>query len=85
MARIYPSPLGRLFILAASAAFGIVAAAQSPTASQPSPSASQAPPSPASPLQVKTRLVTVDVVATNSHGAAVRDLKPEDFEISDSG
>jgi VWFA-related protein len=35
-------------------------------------------------LQATTRLVTVDVVATNSHGV-VRDLKAEDFEISDNG
>ncbi|MGA8367617.1 MAG: VWA domain-containing protein [Candidatus Acidiferrales bacterium] len=36
-------------------------------------------------LQIKTHVVTVDVVATDSHGNAVRDLKPEEFEVSDNG
>lgn len=36
-------------------------------------------------LKANTRLVTVDVVATDTHGAIIRDLKPEDFEISDHG
>jgi VWFA-related protein len=38
---------------------------------------------PGSVLHVQTRLVTVDVVATDSHGNVVRDLKPEEFEVSD--
>lgn len=29
--------------------------------------------------------MTVDVVATDSHGNVVRDLKPEEFEVSDGG
>lgn len=36
-------------------------------------------------MQIKTRLVTVDVVATDSHGNVVRDLKPEEFGVSDGG
>ena len=36
-------------------------------------------------MQVQTRLVTVDVVATDAHGNVVRDLKPEEFEVSDGG
>jgi VWFA-related protein len=40
---------------------------------------------PGSVLQIKTRLVTVDIVATDSHGNMVRDLKPEEFEVSDGG
>jgi VWFA-related protein len=32
-------------------------------------------------LKVTTRLVTLDVVATDSHGNPVRDLKPEDLQI----
>jgi VWFA-related protein len=36
-------------------------------------------------LQAQTRLVTVDVVATDAHGNVVRDLKPEEFEVSDGG
>jgi len=64
---------------AQSAAPGAAAAPpQSPSAS--TLSAAQTPP----PLRVRTRLVTVDVVATNSHGV-VRDLKAEDFQISDGG
>ena len=40
---------------------------------------------PGKPIQAETRLVTVDVVATDSHGNAIRGLKPEDFEVSDGG
>src|SRR5690348_467072 len=32
-------------------------------------------------LKVTTRLVTLDVTATDSHGNPVRDLKPEDLQI----
>ncbi len=32
-------------------------------------------------LKVTTRLVTLDVIATDSHGNPVRDLKPEDLQI----
>lgn len=32
-------------------------------------------------LKVTTRLITLDVMATDSHGNAVRDLKPEDLQI----
>jgi VWFA-related protein len=39
------------------------------------------PPSAASAVKVETRLITVDVVATDSHGHAVRDLKQSDFQI----
>src|SRR5579862_9786555 len=82
MPRIHPPALIRLVVLAVIALLAVCAAAQSPTAPQQPSSASQ--PS-SSPLQVKTRVVTVDVVATNSHGVAIRDLKAEDFEISESG
>jgi VWFA-related protein len=37
------------------------------------------------PLKAETRLVTVDVVATDSHGNPIRGLKPEDFQVSDGG
>jgi VWFA-related protein len=36
-------------------------------------------------LQAQTRLVTVDVVATDSHGKPIRGLQAEDFEVSDGG
>jgi len=63
-----------------------IAAAQSPSPN--SSAASQAaPPSQVqqadNAAKVKARVVTVDVVAENSRGDAVRGLKPEDFEISD--
>ena len=75
----------------------VVAAGQS--SSPNSPSVSSAPAqqqSPASPppqqapppgfvLQAQTRLVTVDVVATDAHGNVARDLEPEEFEVSDGG
>jgi hypothetical protein len=79
-----------------AAATVVFAAGQS--SSPNSPSASSAPaqqqspeappqqaPKPGSVLQTKTRLVTVDVVATDSHGNVVRDLKPEEFELSEGG
>src|SRR5271156_873190 len=53
---------------------------QSPEATPPQQSAK-----PGAVLQIKTRLVTVDVVATDSHANVVRDLKPEEFEVSDGG
>jgi VWFA-related protein len=53
---------------------------QSPEAASPQQAAN-----PGAVLQIKTRLVTVDVVATDSHGNVVRDLKPEEFEVSDGG
>lgn len=40
---------------------------------------------PAAVLKVTTRLVTVDVVARDHHGNAIRDLKPGDFQISEQG
>ena len=36
-------------------------------------------------LRAEASAITVDVVATDSHGNAVRDLKLEDFEVSDNG
>jgi len=68
-----------------AAAMVAIAAGQSATPnSSPSSSSSQAQ-QPAYVLQVKARAVTVDVVATDSHGNPVRDLKPEEFQISDNG
>ena len=57
----------------------IPAPRQNPSAAQQS-SSQQTPPSNA-PLKSSTRLVTVDVVVTDSHGAPVRGLKKEDFQI----
>jgi VWFA-related protein len=52
---------------------------QNPSAAPQSPP-QQTPPS-NTPLKSNTRLVTVDVVVTDSHGAPVRGLKKEDFQI----
>ena len=81
------------FLLAcfAAAACGILAVAQEKNTS-PASSAPKIPPdaqtgtrnqprqSPHA-LKANTRLVTVDVVATDSHGRPVRDLGPQDFQI----
>ncbi|MGA9940050.1 MAG: VWA domain-containing protein [Candidatus Acidiferrales bacterium] len=50
-----------------------------PQQSAPTPPA----PSAATAMKVETRLITVDVVATDSHGHPVRDLKQEDFQVFD--
>ncbi|MBZ5501143.1 MAG: VWA domain-containing protein [Acidobacteriia bacterium] len=44
--------------------------------------AAQAP-KPDNALKVKTRLITVDVVATDAHGHAIRDLQREDLQVFD--
>src|SRR5579864_3069243 len=49
---------------------------------QPAPAAQQTPAS-ISPIKTNTRLITVDVVVTDSHGNVVRGLKPEDFQVSE--
>ncbi|MGA8367618.1 MAG: hypothetical protein WB716_09900, partial [Candidatus Acidiferrales bacterium] len=70
-----------------AAAIVAVAGGQSPSPSPASPPPSSSPQSQqsGSVLRVKTHVVTVDVVATDSHGNAVRDLKSEDFEVFDNG
>jgi VWFA-related protein len=80
--------VGSVVLVAASAV--LVAAGQSASQNSPSTPSAQALPqqqaqSHGASLQVRTRLVTVDVVATDSHGNVVRDLKPEELEISDGG
>jgi VWFA-related protein len=82
-----------LKILAALAVLAGAAAAQAPPGPQQNPPAApqqnapaarQAPvPAPGSPIKTNTRLITVDVVATDSHGNPVRGLKSEDFQISE--
>jgi len=83
-------------ILLAAATVVIAAGQASPPNSPPvssapaqqqssEPPAPQPAPPPGFILRVQTRLVTVDVVATDAHGNVVRDLKPEEFEVSDGG
>ena len=67
-----------LFALCLSAA---APAAQAPSAQAQNPPAP--PPSAAGTVKVSTRLITVDVVATDSHGNAIRDLKQGDFQVFD--
>ena len=45
------------------------------------PTQSQPPPAAPNPLKTQTRLIAIDVVVTDSHGAPVRGLKKEDFQI----
>ncbi|MDR3720837.1 MAG: VWA domain-containing protein [Candidatus Acidoferrales bacterium] len=49
---------------------------------QNAPSAQQAPTA-SGTLKTNTRLITVDVVATDSHGNVMRGLKPEDFQVNE--
>jgi VWFA-related protein len=77
-------------MLFAAAAISIAAARPASSRSPQSPEtpSAQAAQSPevaqqGSVLQSRTRLVMIDVVATDSHGNAVPNLKPEDFELSD--
>jgi VWFA-related protein len=43
----------------------------------------QSSPAPANALSVKTRLITVDVVASDSRGNAIAGLEPSDFQVFD--
>ena len=49
---------------------------------QPVPATGKAPAAPGS-VTVKTRLITIDVVASDSHGNPVRDLKQDEFQVVD--
>jgi VWFA-related protein len=56
--------------------------AQTPSApSAKAPAPAQQPPTAANTLKTQTRLIAIDVVVTDSHGAPVRGLKKEDFQI----
>ena len=56
--------------------------AQTSTAPAQKPNApAQQPPTASNTLKTQTRLIAVDVVVTDSHGAPVRGLKKEDFQI----
>jgi VWFA-related protein len=70
-------------LVAAGAASQSAPSPAAPPAPQQSGAKPQAGPSSQSGyvLKVTTRLVTVDLVATDSHGNPVRDLKPEELQI----
>src|SRR5579862_4651932 len=64
--------------------------AAAPVGANPAPPqkpeiAQQPPPAASGTLKTRTRLITVDVVATDSHGKAVRGLTAQDFRIFDKG
>jgi len=78
------------------AILAVTASAQAPAGPQqnpPAPAAAQKPsqqssttgqqPASAVPLKTNTRLIAVDVVATDSKGNPVRGLKADDFEVSE--
>lgn len=60
---------------------GIVLAQTTPAPPQKAGLPSQQPPVASDTIKTQTRLIAVDVVVTDSHGAPVRGLKKEDFQI----
>ncbi|HXA78988.1 MAG TPA: VWA domain-containing protein [Candidatus Acidoferrales bacterium] len=81
-------------ILAALTTLALAAAPQAPPGPQQNPPAAQqqnAPtaqqqvpvPASGSTIKTNTRLIAVDVIATDSHGSAVRGLKADDFQVTE--
>jgi VWFA-related protein len=62
------------------ASAGIVLAQTTPAPTPKAGGVQQAPP-PSPTIQSQTRLITVDVVVTDSHGAPVRGLEQRDFQV----
>ncbi len=62
-------------------AAGVALAQGPPAPPQKSPASAQQPPAASGTLKTQTRLIAIDVVVTDSHGAPVRGLKKEDFQI----
>jgi len=52
-------------------------------AQQQNPPAAQQAPASTTTIQTKTRLITVDVVVTDSHGKPIRGLTQDDFQVSE--
>jgi hypothetical protein len=87
--------LGAAFGLAISAAAALAAQAPPPSpsasASQaqpaPAPSAAQAQPAPQPPVTFKVEInyVEIDAIVTDAQGNFVRDLKKEDFQVTEDG
>lgn len=76
----WPFAIVALCLCSAMFIAGRAASQSAPSAQQPGtqqPGSSQS----GYVLKVTTRLVTVDVTATDSHGNPVRDLKPEDLQV----
>ena len=72
--------LGRFVSLCAIVALAAWAVAK---AGQQNPPPAQQPPTAKTPIQTATRLITVDVIATDSHGNTIRGLKQDDFQVFD--
>lgn len=70
---------GIAFLFAAAAG----PSAQAPPGPQKNPPAAQQAPASPSTIQTRTRLITVDVVVTDSHGRPVRGLTQDDFQVSE--
>ena len=62
-----------------------VAAGQAPStqAPQQNPPKAEQPPQSAAALTTRTRLITVDVIVTDSHGKPIRGLTQDDFQVSE--
>ena len=69
------------FLLTALAAAGFAALLRGQSSNQ----ANTQSPGPAPVLRVTTRLVVVDVIATDRKGAPVADLKQDDFQVTEDG
>jgi VWFA-related protein len=69
-----------VFLFCSAVTYGQTAPA---TPSQQTPTSKQLPSSSSAPLRSNTRLVTIDVIVRDSHGTTVRDLKKEDFQITE--
>ena len=73
------------FFLLLFPALAMAQQSSKPAAPANQSSAAAAASQPTSPLRVTTRLVVVDVVATDGKGAPVTDLKSDDFTVQEEG
>ncbi len=75
----------RIAILIAGLTFLAAGPSGAAPVPQQNPSLQSLPPPSNGTLKTKTRLITVDVVVTDSHGNAVRGLTASDFRVFDMG
>ncbi len=80
-ARFFFSVIATSALVAAGIAAIAAAQAPVPAASAAQTANPQPAPSEAGLLKVRTRLVDLDVIATDSHGNVVRDLKQQDLQV----
>ena len=67
--------IGLMLLVSSAAGIGDARPRQQKSADTKQPAYSE------TPLKTETRLITVDVVVTDSHGSPIRGLKEEDFHI----